>query len=161
MLKIVQGPFDCDVVATDDEVFLFEVSPRLGGNSISRLLRHAAKFDIIEYSIKCACSDPVQLPAAIDLRPTAVVLMGVSESGCLRCDTDQARALQAESWVKTLNFDVMPGQPVQAFKNGCHRIGEAFIHGKDRNDFDARVSEFTRRLALKVDSQRSKVSLCS
>lgn len=153
LLNIVEGPFDCDFVTTDDEAFLLEASPRLGGNSISRLLRYAAQFDIVEYSIKCACGDPAQLPPAIDIMPTAVALFGVATAGSLSYDPAQAQALQAESWVDSLSFDAMIGQAVQPFKNGRYRLGEAFMHGRDRDELDARVAEFTQRLALKVDLQ--------
>ena len=153
LLKVVQGPFDCDFVATDDEVFILEVTPRLGGNSISRLLRYATKFDIIEYNISYACGEPGQLPTIVDLMPTAMVLLGVSESGSLYYDAAQAQALMLEPWMGKLDFDVAMGQPVQPFKNGRHRIGEAFVYGKNRNNLDAHVSELKRRLALKAVSK--------
>ena len=37
-LEYRDGPFDCDFVAADCEMYLLEMSPRIGGNSISALL---------------------------------------------------------------------------------------------------------------------------
>jgi hypothetical protein len=43
------------------------------------------------------------------------------------------------------------GATVEAFINSRHRVGEALLSGTDRNDIDAKVLEFNRRLALTAD----------
>ncbi len=148
LLGVRQGPFDCDFVATEEEVYILEMSPRIGGNSIARLLRHAAGFDIIEYSVRRACHDYSPLPSLVTLRPTALLLLGVSKAGLLRYDAEQAESLRADPWVAALDFDVDIGQPVQPFINSRHRLGEAIVHGEDRDRLDTRAEDLLSRLAL-------------
>jgi len=150
IFKIVEGPFDCDFVAADDEVYILEITARMGGNSIATLLKKSAKFDLIEYSIKQAIGEPVVLPKKVSLQPTAVILLGVSEEGRLEYNREQAEKLKKESWVDSLEWDVEFGQNVLPFINGRYRVGQVFIRGKDRADVDTKVKEFKRRLGLRA-----------
>jgi len=152
LLKLEQGPFDCDFVVTDDEVFLLEISPRIGGNSIPRLISHAAGFEITEYAVKSACGDPVELPVRLHLKPTALVLLGVPSGGAFHYDEAALQALRIEEWVETLLLDIPMGHSVEPFKNGRHRVGEALLRGKDLDDLPSRVSELLSRLALQAVS---------
>jgi biotin carboxylase len=151
MLDVRQGVFDCDFVATAEEVFLLEVSPRPGGNSISGLLRRATGFDLTEYAVREACRDEPRLVAPKSMRPTAVLLLGVWQAGQLRYNQAEAERLRRERWVDSLQIDLPQGTPVQPFINGRHRVGEAFVTGTDRADLDARVIELKRRLAVRSE----------
>ena len=149
-LRITDATFDCDFVATKDEVYIIEFTPRMGGNSISTLLKKATGFDLIEYSVRQTCGDSIDLPERIDIKPMSVVLLGVIEKGLLYYDQEEVEALKKEKWVDLISFDVGFGEPVLPFINGRHRIGEAFVYGKDRDDLDANVMELKRRLGLKA-----------
>ena len=148
LLRINDGAFDCDFVATDHEVLILEMAPRVGGNSIARLLLYSANFDLIEYSIRDACGDSAELPVSLDIAPTAIILLGVNEKGTLLYDTAQAKALISEPWVHTLTFDFEIGDQIQQFKNGRHRVGEALVSGGNRSELDMRVLELKQRLEL-------------
>ena len=150
VVNVRDGPFDCDFVATTAEVFLLEVTPRVGGNSISSLLRKATGFDLIEYAVRQACGETSTLPDSLDLRPSAVVLLGVMEAGRLRYDMREVNRLRLEPWVESLDFEVGWGEPVWPFINGRHRIGEAFVWAHDRAALDARVTELKERLQLRA-----------
>ena len=64
-LGVTDGPFDCDfVVALDGTISLIELSPRLGGNSLSTLIRAAYDFDLVAYAVRHACGDPAGAPAS-------------------------------------------------------------------------------------------------
>lgn len=150
LLGVTEGPFDCDFVATEDEVYVLEMSPRIGGNSISRLLHFASGFDLDEYGVRQACGDPFSLPSSVALRPTALVLLGVGKSGAMQYDTAQAESLRCSKWVVSLDFDVRIGQHVRPFINGQHRLGEAIVHAEDRERVDIRADDLLTRLALKA-----------
>lgn len=147
-LGVRSGPFDCDFVASGDRIVLIEMTPRLGGNSLSRLFRAALDFDLVAYAVAHACGDPRPLPAQHRPRPAAIVILGVAQAGRLAWNQDEAEALRQESWVETLIMDHPPGTRVQPLINGRHRVGEALIHGADRAEIDARLIELKRRLAL-------------
>ncbi len=150
ILHITDGPFDSDFVAAEDEVYILELSPRIGGNSIAVLLRKAFNFDIVEYGVRHVCGEKGIGPKTVEASPAALILLGVSAEGRLSYDATEAHALLQEPWVDSLVFDKAQGSSVSAFINGRCRIGEALIHGLDRDDLDARAVELKRRLRLRA-----------
>lgn len=150
VLGVREGPFDCDFVATEQEAYVLDLSPRLGGNSIAHLLRQAADFDILTYAIREASGDPIDLPRAADLTPTGLVLLWVDREGRLDYDEAEVAGLASEPWVAHLELDVPRGHPVRPFVNSRHRVGEAIVVGATREEVDARVAELERRLALRA-----------
>lgn len=147
-LGVRSGPFDCDFVASDGRIVLIELTPRLGGNSLSRLFTAALDFDLVACAVAYACGDSMPLPPQHQPRPTAVALFGVEQAGRLAWNQAEAEALRREGWVQTLLMDHQPGTVVQPFINGRHRVGEALVHGADRRELDERLAELKRRLAL-------------
>lgn len=147
-LGVRSGPFDCDFVASGGRIVLLEITPRLGGNSLSRLFRTALDFDLVAYAVSHACGDPTPLPAPRLPRATAIAIFGAERAGNITWDQDEAEALRHDAWVQTLVLDHPFGTPVQSFTNGRHRVGEALIHGANRSELDARLIELKRRLAL-------------
>lgn len=150
MLGVKDGPFDCDFIATEDEVYIIELSPRIGGNSIPTLLKKACGFDLVRYSITHACDDEDSLPSEYSIKPSAVVLLGVSKEGSLSYNIQELESLKKERWVDMLSMDVEFGAHVKPFSNGRHRVGETIVYGKDRDDVDAKVLELKGRLSLEV-----------
>jgi biotin carboxylase len=147
-LGVTDGPFDCDFVVNAQAIFILELSPRLGGNSISQLVRLAFDFDLVEHTVRWACGDelgplPVQPP-----RPSAVVILGADRSGALRYHEDEAARLARESWVRSLTFDLPPGAPVERFTDGRRRVGQALLVADTRKDLDQRVAELRQTLAV-------------
>jgi biotin carboxylase len=148
---IENGPIDCDFVANDRGIFLIEVTPRLGGNSLSRLVGAALGFDLVSASVRVACGDEVSIPMTLAPTPAAIVILGVERAGRLDWNIEQARALALEPWVSTLLFDIAHGERAEAFINGRHRVGEVLITGASRDDIDAKVNEVIRRLELRAN----------
>lgn len=151
LLGVADGVFDCDFVAADDTVYILELSPRLGGNSIPDLLSLALGFDIVEFAVKKACSDPASVPKSSTIRPSAVVLLGVMERGHLSYNQEEVESLQKEPWVDSLSIPTSAGEPVAPFIDSRYSVGAATILGRDRNDVDARVAELKRRLNLRTE----------
>jgi len=150
LANIKDGPIDCDFVVSDRGVFLIEVTPRLGGNSLSRLVAAALKFDLVSAAVRCACGDPVLLPPTRPPDAAAIVILGATHAGRATWNVGEARALAGEPWVGYLSFDIACGRLVEAFVNGRHRIGEVLITGVDRDDVDAKIEEVARRLDLRT-----------
>jgi biotin carboxylase len=149
-LGVRDGPFDCDFVATHAGVVLLEATPRLGGNSLSRLVAACCDFDIVDAAIRHACGEPLRLPSTSSIAPSAVVILGVRHTGTLTFDADALARLREEPWVRYVVIDKPAGSDVAAFVDGRQRIGEALISGRTRDEVDARAAEVVRRLHLGV-----------
>lgn len=150
-LGIDDAPFDADFVLGDDgEVHLLELTPRLGGNALTRLVRSATDVDLADAAVRLACGEALSLAdlRAVLERPTAQLVLGVSRPGALVWDEAEALALGHEPWVRDLVFDVPRGSPVLAFVNGRTRVGEVTVTASSRDELDERVTALRRRLAL-------------
>lgn len=145
---IINGPIDCDFVVQDDQVFLLELTPRMGGNSISRLLEIASGFLVAEFCVKQACGCSQQLPKIEDLKPSAVLILGVWQEGCLDFDEAEAVRITKEEYVIGLSIDHKKGTTVLPFVNGRHRVGEVFLCAESRDDLDRRCADILARLKL-------------
>lgn len=147
-LGITDGPFDCDAVV-GEQVWVLEMTPRLGGNSISALVKHAAGIDLTEYAICQACGCEIELTSYEPVKPTAVVILGVENGGLLNYDQIEFELLQNESWVVHLKMDANVGEYVLPFVNGRNRLGEALIQGNNGEE----VHEFAMQLRRRLNMQ--------
>jgi biotin carboxylase len=119
-LGIASGPFDCDFVVESKGIVLIEMTPRLGGHSLSNLFKASLDFDLVAYAVAYACADPYFIPESREPRPTSSIILGVENGGRLAWNVAEADALRQEDWVDTLILDFPQGTPVKRFINsGC------------------------------------------
>ena len=152
LLNLSHTVFDCDFVATDAEVFILEISPRLGGNSIWKAIRQSSNFDILDYALRLALREELKVPTIERVVPTAVVLFGVEQAGALSYDIEELSRLREEQWVLELEIDYAAGHMVLPFTNGRNRVGEALVIAETREELDNRVERLLRRLNVHVHS---------
>jgi biotin carboxylase len=151
-LGFQDGPFDCDFVISGGRVFLLEITPRLGGNSISKLVESAIGFRLTEYAVRLAVGETPPLPMQQVPGATAVLIFGSDTPGQLEYDEEAAQQLSREDWVVSLNLDVAVGAHIRPFIDGRHRIGEAIIKASSRGALLAREAELRRRLDIRTRS---------
>lgn len=151
-LGVTDGPFDSDLVIAKDLIYLLEASPRIGGNSLTRLLHSACGVDLIEHALRQAMGENPGISDPPACRPTGLLLLGVDRPGRLHYDLDRIATLAELSWVEHLSLDHPPGARVEAFTDGRHRIGEAMVQGDSRDQVDQRLHELQARLALGVEA---------
>lgn len=149
-LGVNSGPFDCDFVLTQGRVILIELTPRLGGNSLSKLFKEALDFDLVAYAVTTACGDCYPVSEVVNTKSTAIKILGVEREGGLIWNKVGAEFLSQQQWVSNLVFDVPSETQVSAFTNGRNRVGEVLIKGDNRDDLDAKLIEFTKRLDLRA-----------
>jgi biotin carboxylase len=147
-LGLGDGPLDADLVLAGEPVVL-ELSPRLGGNSITALLALATGIDLAALAIDVALGRPMGALPPPEPRPSAVALLGAGGEGRLAYDRDQADALRAEPWVAGLDI-AEEGTLVRAFTDGRAVVGRVFVTAEDRSGVDARVDEALARLAVRA-----------
>lgn len=137
LLDVKDTVFDCDFVADGDRITIIEITPRLGGNSLSALIRASCGVDLVAYAIRQACNDAPEPLTQVDPLPTVNCILGVDRAGVLTYDLARVESLRNEPWVSQLQMDCAPGTRVGAFINGRHRVGEAILRGPTRDDLDA------------------------
>ena len=147
-LGVSAGPFDCDFVVDRGAPVLIEMTPRLGGNSISNLFNEAFDYDLVGYAVRYACGDEFILPEPSDPKPASIAILGVERSGKLLWNESESNALRQEPWVKHLQIDLPKGSMVEPFINGRHRVGEALITGKNREEIDTHLLSLRNRLEI-------------
>jgi biotin carboxylase len=145
-LGLRDGPIDVDLVLADEPVVL-ELSPRLGGNSIARLVRLATGLNLVALAIDTALGRSFEIPAPALPTPTAVVLLGTSRAGALQYAETGLAQLRAADWVEAIELAPL-GTRVRPFVDGRAVIGRAFVRATDREGLDERVAELQKRLAV-------------
>ncbi len=146
-LGYADGLVDADLVVDGHEAVVLELTPRLGGNSITALAALATGVDLAEIAVDAALGRCPQLPSVADPRPAAVVLFGVDRHGGLAYDAGAVSALRDEPWVAALELDP-PGTPTRPFVDGRAVVGRALVIGADRDDVDAHANAVVTRLSL-------------
>jgi len=148
LLNVRETVFDCDFVVAGEDIYILEMSPRLGGNCISSLLLRASGFNFVEYAIRLACGEHPRAPTSLVLQPMAVMIFGPDRSGRAAYDQAALEQLRRCEWVASLTMDVDVGDVVHQFINGRNRIGECFVRGSSREDVSAKCAEVRQRLQV-------------
>lgn len=146
----LDGPFDCDFVATQSDCYILEVSPRAGGNAIAQLVEAATGFDWRGYVVSKACGDARAIEREWSVRPTGLVILGVNREGRLTYNSEQVGALRAEPWMLDFALDTVHGALVKPFTDGRHRIGQAIFTASSRAELDARAEDVATRLQVRA-----------
>ena len=153
-LEVPDSPFDCDFVVGAAGPVILEIAPRLGGNSLSRLVRAASGKDLpalaVSLSMTSSAAARLSLPVGVaPLAPAvALIVLNVSTTGRLCFDATEEAALRREPWVAALEWDMSLGDEVRAFANGRDRIGEALVLAQDRDTLDIRCADLHARLQI-------------
>jgi biotin carboxylase len=146
-LAVGDTAFDCDFVSGPSGPVILELTPRLGGNSLSSLVLAGRGRSLPADAVRCALDvgtrtrlrpAPEQAPLGLCV---AIVILHVRRPGTLLFDERGARQLQSCGWVGHLQWDYPSGTPVRAFANGRDRVGEILLHAPTRDDLDMRCAE--------------------
>ena len=152
-LSIRNCAFDCDFVIGPKEAYLIELTPRLGGNSLSKLLLLAKGVDLVSAAISLSLTanarQAIPSTTLISTRdvPAAILLLGSDRDGFLDFDDAGLAELQELEWVEEITLDVPKGVRVNQFVNGRERIGEALITGANY-ELDERIAYLKNRLGI-------------
>lgn len=119
-LKIKNAIFDVDFVVSDDDqrVYIIEMSPRLGGNSISELIQFSTSVNLPEIAVSMAVSD--QLPIYHHTRDldVGVALLGSEMTGKLVINSQLLSQLAERKDILKVNLNIKNGDAVSAFSTG-------------------------------------------
>jgi biotin carboxylase len=141
--------FDADVVAHGDRVTLLEVTPRGGGNTLSRFIHASTGVDLVAHALSLALGqDPGEVSPTWAAPACGLMLFGATRRGRLSYDADALATLRARPWVHSVEVDAPPGAEVAPFINGRHRLGEAILFADSHDALERRRAELSAALAL-------------
>jgi biotin carboxylase len=150
-LGIFDSVFDADFVWSGNGPKFLELTPRLGGNSLSQLVHYHCGVSIEDMAIDIALTGTASV---IDRPPYAgtskVVLLHSNEGGRLEYDPTRLAAALAVGGVKQVVLDLDPGTKVSPFSNGRHRFGEIIAQGPTPKDADAAIERARLALELRI-----------
>lgn len=150
-LNMVNGPLDVDFVSTSQEVYILEMSPRLGGNSLSRLIKASCGVDLNQWAIMYAIGQKPSFPSApYPHVPTAVLILGVGYPGRLYYSREAVERLKGAPWVRWLEMDYDIGAPVNQFRNGRDRVGELAIQAGSEEELACLTLKALREIDLRA-----------
>jgi biotin carboxylase len=147
-LELRDGPANLDLRQVGERTVLLEVNPRLGGNSITDLVRGAYGVDLAEATVAAALGhDPRPLLQRNRLQPTAARLILKHACGIahLAAPTD---AWRNHPDVLVLDVMVNDGFPAHVRVDEWTILGRTMVRGRD----SASAAQLAERIATDVAS---------
>lgn len=146
-LKVRDTVFDVDFVWDGERVFILEMSPRLGGNSITDLVRYSTNVDLADIAIEMALGGGAVVDSFRAQKVCAVVLLGVSEEGVLTIDASKLDEVSRLDWVDDVNLYAFTGDKVLPFINGRACLASLFVSANELDELECRIKHVrTQRL---------------
>lgn len=143
------GPVDADFVIHDNVPVLIEATPRLGGNSLSKLFRAATGHRQEDVYLDWLLDSEKAQTLTVPLRSSATLILHGQHSGILHYDR-RALAEFKPQWLLEAALDHLPDTPVQTFRKGSDRFGELTITCIDRSDALDKLAQFEEAISLSV-----------
>jgi biotin carboxylase len=143
--------FDADFVV-GTKVTILEMSPRLGGNLMARLLEVATEVDLVRCALEVAMGLPISNIGQETMKCAQVIILGACREGQLSYNSEALNQLKQETWIHDVKIDRNIGDAVQAFSDGGKRVGEVVFSASNRDELLEREKIIRSLLGLKVIS---------
>ena len=150
-LGLRDGPANFDLRFERGRVVLLEINPRLGGNSITDLVRSAYGVDLAEATVCAALGhDPLPILARKVLQPTAARLILKHAHGVVRM-RDSLSELAARTGVLSLDVLVSDGQPAHVRVDEWTILGRTLVHAASAAEAAELAHQITRDAADRIE----------
>ena len=154
-LGLGDGPANFDLRQLGERTIMLEVNPRLGGNSITDLVRAAYGVDLAEATVCAALGrDPRPILARRHVSPTAARLILKHAGGIARFD-DPAATWRAHPDLLTLDVLVRDGQPAHVRVDEWTILGRTMVRGADSAAAAALAEHIASDVAARIQLVRS------
>ena len=148
-LSVQSAMFNCDFVVNGNQVVVLELSPRLGGNSLGRLVSAAYGIDLNRIAIELAVTGTADPHSTSPTLHWAMRILGVDRDGAFAFNAESMAEISKQTWVVSLLLDYPLGHPVRGFVDGRARVGECLLVAPDRASLQHRLDEVLCALALR------------
>lgn len=123
-LDYMDGPLNFDVIVKQDQAYVLEMSPRLGGNGIPLLIERATGTDLFKALIFYAVGKPrIHLGRPAVRKPCGSWVFGIQKEGILRRIVPKEYIFAKVPEVFAAYYNYAPGELVPAFDHGGHSLG--------------------------------------
>ncbi len=144
---ITDGPLNFDLRRVGDETVLIEINPRLGGSSITELVRTCYGVDLSEAAVLCALGrDPTSALARQTIQPVASRLLIARGRGRVSMAGDPAAGWREHDAVRALRVSVPDGQPSSLAVDEWSLLGSCLVVAPTPDEAEA----LAERLAADV-----------
>ena len=116
----------------DGNSTVVEMSPRLGGNGIASLVRHACGFDLHGCALDLALGEAPDLEPAEITRPATTHVLGAATEGIVASRLELVDLREEIPELVDLWFDRAPGEPFGPFRDSGDQLGRALLRGNGR-----------------------------
>lgn len=150
-LGLGEGPANFDLRFSDGETVLIEVNPRLGGNSITDLVRAAWGVDLSAAMVRAALGhDPSgELRRAEQAQPTASRLIVKHGSGVARV-ADPFANIEDRQGIALVELAVRDGEPFALRVDEHVIVGRCVVGGASASEATQRAAEVARAVSAAV-----------
>jgi biotin carboxylase len=150
-LGLRDGPANFDLRFHDGRAVLLEINPRLGGNSITDLVRSAYGVDLAEATVCAALGqDPRPILARKKLQPTAARLILKQAHGLARIQ-DSLGDLAVRAGVLSLDLLVSDGQAAHVRVDDWTILGRTLVQESSGAAAAQLAHEITRDAAARIE----------
>jgi biotin carboxylase len=157
-LGLHDGPANFDLRQVGERTLMLEVNPRLGGNSITDLVRAAHGVDLAEATVVAALGrDPGPLLQRKQLQPVAARLILKQGAGIARL-ADPAAAWRDHPDLLVLEVLVSDGQPAHVRVDEWTILGRTMVRGQNAAEAVELAERIARDIADKIELTAAAVS---
>jgi biotin carboxylase len=147
-LGLTDGPVNFDLRREEGRTVLIECNARLGGSSITDLVRECHGIDLSAVALEIALGrPPASLDAGTEARPVAARLVALRGRGRLKTDMDRITALGAAPHVARLSLTTPPGETVTMIVDRWSLIGAVLTTGDTVEEALERAAEVAAEVA--------------
>lgn len=158
LLGVFSSPFDFDmVVDRNGKISVLEMSLRIGGNGIPKLISFADGYDLYDSTLKYALGEVVSTTKTKSSGLTTGVFLIISKkSGFLNKIASRDEILKKyDGDIKELVYDVVAGDHVEKFISGNHRLGHFILQSESDEKLMSVASKLITDLAIRVSRIRN------
>lgn len=155
LLKVKSSPFDFDVIVSKSgEIYFLEMSLRIGGNGIPKLIMYSSGYNLYNSAFLYAINQQIKRPTkgfTLNVLPTGVFLIYSNKSGKLNSIASKEILLKKyKESLKEIVYDLEIGEKIEKFTQGNHRIGHYILQAKSDKELMVLSKEFKKDLNLEI-----------
>lgn len=121
VLQLQEGFYNLDIMSTEDQYYLLDISPRLGGNCIPEVIKHGYGVDEYEYLTKWLLRKAFSTPVYTFKKNVGVYIIGSREKGILSEIKEKNHPFK--QYEIELFWNKKVGDSVAVFDQGSHHLG--------------------------------------